>query len=80
MSATDPGHYGSDGRPPPTRRDPPVQLIEVLEGLEWNQASDIKYLYRYKDKGGLRDLAKARWHLDRLVVKAQYEESEARND
>ena len=27
----------------------------------------IKYTWRYRDKGGLQDLHKANWYLDRLI-------------
>lgn len=67
-SPTNPSHYGSDGVPPPLHRDPPVQLIEVLEGrVGWHEGNIIKYVYRYREKDGLRDLNKALWHLTRLI-------------
>lgn len=27
----------------------------------------VKYLWRWRDKGGVEDLRKARWYLDRLI-------------
>ena len=30
-------------------------------------ANVIKYMWRWKDKGGKQDLEKARWYLDRLI-------------
>ena len=32
----------------------------------------IKYLWRWRHKGGLKDLAKARWYLDRLLKEASH--------
>lgn len=67
-SPTNPSHYGSDGVPPPLHRDPPVQLIEVLEGrVGWHEGNIIKYVYRHREKGGVGDLRKALWHLERLM-------------
>jgi hypothetical protein len=38
---------------------------EALEGFM--QGSAIKYLARWKDKGGVEDLRKARHYLDKLI-------------
>lgn len=39
-----------------------------LEGIEAVcTANAIKYLWRWKMKGGLTDLEKAKWYLDRLI-------------
>ena len=35
------------------------------------QGNVIKYIIRYKDKGGVVDLEKARWYLDRLIDEEQ---------
>ena len=40
-----------------------------LEGIEAVcTANVIKYLWRWKMKGGVTDLEKARWYLDRLIT------------
>ena len=31
-------------------------------------ANVIKYLWRYEEKGGLQDVEKARWYLERLLA------------
>ena len=42
-----------------------------LKGIEAVCTSNaIKYLWRWKTKGGLQDLQKARWYLDRLITEA----------
>lgn len=72
-----PSHYSS-GVPPPVKREN-LQLIEILEKPEvnWNEGNVIKYVYRHRRKGGLSDLDKAQWHLDRLREQwiAEYGES-----
>lgn len=71
-----PSHYGN-GSPPPLQREPPVQVIELLEQVpDWNVAQIIKYVVRYKRKGGLADLQKAQWHLTRITERQAQLESE----
>ncbi|QNO18975.1 DUF3310 domain-containing protein [Caproicibacterium amylolyticum] len=37
----------------------------------------IKYLFRWKDKGGVQDLEKAKWYLDKVIpIEKQSEEAE----
>jgi len=31
-------------------------------------ANAIKYLWRWKQKGGMEDLRKARWYIDKLIA------------
>ena len=54
-----------------SRFDP--QPIDVIEkwGLDHHRASIIQYLVRSDAKGGMEDLLKARWYLDRLIAKEQ---------
>lgn len=43
-------------------------LVEELDGVEgYNIGNAIKYLSRWKKKGGLQDLEKARWYLNRVI-------------
>lgn len=60
---TNPAHYASL-RPEP---------IDVIEG--WNlgphEANIVKYISRWKVKGGARDLRKARWYLERLIARVE---------
>ncbi|MFQ5330071.1 MAG: DUF3310 domain-containing protein [Thermodesulfobacteriota bacterium] len=56
---TNPHHY--------TRLDPePIDVIEGW-GLGFHEANILKYVARYKEKGGIEDLKKAKWYLDRLI-------------
>jgi hypothetical protein len=47
-----------------------MEVIEAIEGLHLNyhQGNIIKYVSRYNMKGGIQDLQKARWYLDRLIL------------
>ena len=45
--------------------------ISDLDGPEAHYtASAIQYLWRWKSKGGVEDLQKARWYLNRLIQAA----------
>lgn len=56
-----PDHYNQGG----------VECIDAIEAaghLEgFCTGNVIKYLWRWKDKGGLEDLKKARWYIDKLI-------------
>lgn len=65
-----PAHYGG--------ADDPFEHIKVMEGIltpeEFSGAMNFqvtKYLRRYKAKGGLVDLRKAKWYLDRWINYAE---------
>ena len=49
------------------------QPIEVIEawGLGFHEGNALKYLSRWRNKGGIDDLKKARWYLDRLIKKEE---------
>lgn len=60
-----PTHYNAGG-------------IECIEAIKASMKQDefegylkgncIKYLWRYRDKGGLESLLKCQWYLDRLIT------------
>ena len=68
MAACDPvnhpSHYAGGG-------------IECIDAIEASMSAEefqgyckgnlIKYTWRYRDKGGVQDLRKANWYLDRLI-------------
>ena len=68
MAANDPvnhpSHYASGG-------------IECIDAIEASMSPEefqgylrgniFKYCWRYREKGGLQDLRKANWYLDRLI-------------
>jgi hypothetical protein len=46
------------------------EAIKELVGIEAACTSNaIKYLWRWKKKGGKQDLEKARWYIDHLIKK-----------
>ncbi len=58
-----PGHYKQGG----------IECIDAIKAATGDGFSDylrgnvIKYLWRYKEKGGFEDLRKSAWYLDRLI-------------
>lgn len=54
-------------------KDKPIQPVEycMANGIGFMEGSVIKYVTRWKDKGGVQDLKKARHFLDLLI---EYEE------
>jgi hypothetical protein len=49
----------------------PLECIDVLEALDlpFHLANAMKYIWRHREKGGVKDLEKARWYLDRYIAK-----------
>lgn len=72
--------------PPHYKSKSGLEAIDVIEafvyGLEGLEASDtanvLKYVLRWKWKGGIEDLKKARWYIDHLV--RYLEKREAMNE
>lgn len=64
-----PSHYTQGG----------VECIDALEAATINlkgieavcTANAIKYLWRWKEKGGIEDLEKSKWYIDRLIKKME---------
>lgn len=62
-----PSHYTQGG----------IECIDALEAATINlkgieavcTANAIKYLWRWKEKGGIEDLEKSKWYIDRLTKK-----------
>lgn len=63
-------------RPDGTVNHPPhyisangLEVIDVIEGfsLGFHEGNVLKYLLRWRQKGGIEDLLKARWYLDRFI-------------
>lgn len=50
----------------------PVEYI-MANRLSYCQGGVVKYITRYKDKGGLQDLEKAKHFID-LLIKLEYED------
>lgn len=57
-----PSHYGG--------ADNPYEAIRVIEAwsLGFCDGNVLKYLCRWRDKGGIPDLEKALWYLQRFIT------------
>ena len=44
-----------------------IECIQAVEGMPYLEGNIIKYVWRHEYKGGIEDLKKARWYLDRLI-------------
>jgi len=68
--------------PPHYQSDAGIECIDAIEaattGLQGFEGycigNAIKYLWRWKHKGGVQDVEKARWYLNRILDHIQYEE------
>ena len=61
-----PSHYNSGN----------IEVIDAIEDWELNfcEGNVIKYVARHRHKGEpLEDLKKAKWYLERLIAKIEYE-------
>lgn len=73
-----PSHYQSETG---------LEVIDVIEAFTFNlkgiEAVDtgnaLKYLCRWKDKGGVQDLKKAMWYLSHLIDHVEKLEEENKN-
>ena len=56
-----PPHYKRNG----------IEVIDVIEAFDLNYrlGNVVKYVLRHDNKGGVEDLKKARWYLDREISK-----------
>jgi hypothetical protein len=46
------------------------EVWDIIDGMgmtDYREANILKYIFRYKHKGGVEDLKKARAYLDRLI-------------
>jgi hypothetical protein len=58
---------------PPHYKDLKVQPIEVIEAwnLSYSLGNVVKYISRYKNKGGVVDLHKALWYLTHEIERME---------
>ena len=45
----------------------PIEIIEAND-LDYHEGNVLKYLLRWRHKGGIADLEKAIWYLERLIA------------
>ena len=69
---------------PPHYKAGKVECIDALESATIGKhgieavcvANVIKYLWRYEAKGGVQDVKKAKWYLERLISHLEKKESQ----
>lgn len=45
----------------------PIECIDITRHMDFAIGNAMKYLWRFREKNGLQDLAKARWYLDDAI-------------
>lgn len=55
----------------------PVHTFIIDQGLDSDEASIVKYMCRHKYRGGVLDLQKARWYLNKLIRRYKKELKDA---
>jgi hypothetical protein len=66
----------SDPINPSHYKQGPIECIEAIKAAtgdgfpDYLRGNVMKYLWRYKEKGGVDDLRKSAWYLDRLIKEA----------
>lgn len=53
-----------------------IECIDVTRHMSFNLGNAVKYLWRWKHKGGIEDLKKARWYLHDEIEKLEDEQSQ----
>lgn len=66
--ATNPAHYMHLGG---------VECITITEHMSFCLGNVVKYVYRCNLKGGVEDLRKAKWYLDREIKRRETAEAPA---
>ncbi len=52
-----------------------VECIQITEHMGFCVGNAIKYLWRHDLKGGIEDLKKARWYIDREIARRDMQNS-----
>jgi hypothetical protein len=65
--------------PPHYQSESGLEVIDIIDDFVADPASYykgniIKYILRYEKKGGVEDLEKARWYLNKLIAYLQVKE------
>lgn len=48
-----------------------VECIQVTEHMNFCLGNAIKYIWRHADKGGVEDLKKAKWYIEREIARLE---------
>jgi hypothetical protein len=54
-----------------------IECIQITEHMSFNAGNVIKYVWRADGKGGVEDLRKARWYLDREIARLEKSKGKA---
>jgi hypothetical protein len=60
-----------DHPPHYTKHPSGVECIQITEHMNFCTGNAVKYLWRHVDKGGVEDLKKARWYIDREITRLE---------
>jgi Protein of unknwon function (DUF3310) len=60
-----------DHPPHYTRHPSGVECIQITEHMNFCTGNAVKYIWRHVDKGGVEDLKKARWYLNREIQRLE---------
>lgn len=71
MASTHPKHYSG-------RKIEPIDFIEA-NNLGFHEGNIIKYITRWKEKGGVEDLKKVEWYIRRLIKKCGNKDDRHKN-
>ena len=72
-----------DNAAPPIHYDTSVQPIDLIEAGEaagmigFREGQIIKYVFRWRKRGGLRDLKAAAWFLNRMIAQEEAREQKS---
>ena len=61
---------------PPHYTQYPIEVIEITERLNFCLGNVVKYVLRCDMKGGLEDLKKAKWYLEREIKRREYSDGQ----
>lgn len=68
---TAPRKVDAVNHPPHYKSADGLEAIDVIEGFDlgFHEGNVVKYLLRWRQKGGIEDLRKAAWYLGRFIEK-----------
>lgn len=67
-----PKHYNSN--PAKCECGRRIECIDITRHMNFNIGNVTKYIWRFKDKGVLEDLKKARWYLEDHIKQMEIKE------
>ena len=49
-----------------------VECIQITEHMNFNLGNAVKYIWRHEGKGGIKDLRKAAWYINREIERLEH--------